>query len=78
VAAINTFLVLVNRNERKYEYLQDDLQLIHNKDYVTDAGGLVTKHALIDDSRSVDSCLLQNPKRPDNYWIDPRWQDNYK
>merc|ERR1719244_923659 len=69
VFLLNVFLVLVNRNERKEEFSRDDLPFVYPNDLVNERGQVVSRKCLYD--IDLDRSMWQDPKKPNNYYINP-------
>jgi len=67
---LNLLLQMARRNAIKDEYLACDLPRIY-RDVETESGQFISAGAQIKYDR--DKCLIEDPRKPMKYWIDPMW-----
>ena len=59
---------MYDRQEKK----ENMMKLLWNtNDYITEAGGVVSRTSLVDSGAEYRSSIFEDPARPNNYWVTP-------
>jgi len=64
-------IIIVNMYDRQ-EKKENMMKLLWNtNDYITEAGGVVSRTSLVDSGAEYRSSIFEDPARPNNYWVTP-------